>query len=86
MIGSSQGLSIEAQNWREYIIELLIMDPWSKGDYSRWIPEAIMVVEKPPEVNRPSGREPGQDLQAIPRLESRRWWNSRYFCEMENSL
>ena len=32
------------------------MDPWSKGDCSRHIREAIMVVEKTPKVNPPSGR------------------------------
>src|SRR4051812_43090541 len=32
------------------------MDPWSKVDYSRLIREALMVVEKIPEVNPPSGR------------------------------
>ena len=72
MIGSSQGLNIEAQDWREDIIWLLIMDPWSKGDYSRRIPEAVMVMEKPPEVNPPSGRVPGQLLLVIPRSESLR--------------
>src|SRR4051812_19863297 len=51
------------------------MDPWSKGDYSRHIPEAIMVMEGPPEVNPPSGKVLGQLLLAIPRSESR-WRNS----------
>ena len=54
------------------------MDPWSKGDYSRHIPEAIMVMERPPEGNPPSDRVPGQVLQAIPRSGSRRR-NSRSF-------
>src|SRR3954471_8877212 len=31
------------------------MDPWSKVDYSRFIREASMVVEKLPEVIPPSG-------------------------------
>src|SRR3954469_11682078 len=52
------------------------MDPWSKGDYSRHIPEVIMVMERPPEVNPPSGRVSGQLLLAIPRSESRRRQNS----------
>src|SRR4051812_4975845 len=52
------------------------MDPWSKGYYSRHISEAIMVIERPPEVNPPSGRVPGRLLLAIPRSESRRWRNS----------
>ena len=45
-----------------------------------------MVVERPPKVNPPSGRVPGQVLQAIPRSESRRRWNSRYFRGTETSL
>src|SRR4051812_34557683 len=52
------------------------MDPWSKGDYSRSIPEAIIVMERPPEVKPPSGGVPGQVLLAIPRSESRRRWNN----------
>src|SRR4051812_32636174 len=40
----------------------MVMDPWSKGDYSRHIREALMVVEKLPEVNAPSGRVPVRDL------------------------
>ena len=35
-----------------------------------------MVMERPPEVNPPSGRVPGQVLQAIPRSESR-WRKNR---------
>ena len=34
------------------------MDPWSKGDYSWLIREALMVVERFPEVIPPSGRVP----------------------------
>ena len=44
----------------------------SKGDYSRHIREALMVVEKLPEVNPPSGRVSGQVRRAIPILESLR--------------
>src|SRR4051812_29678793 len=51
------------------------MDPWSKVDYSRLIREALMVVEKLPEVNPPSGRVPGQGLLAAPILESQRRQN-----------
>ena len=40
------------------------MDPWSKEDYSRNIREALMVVEKLPEVTPPSGKVPGQDRPA----------------------
>ena len=44
------------------------MDPWSKGDYSRHIREALMVVEKLPEVIPPSGRVPGRGLLMLPIL------------------
>ena len=45
------------------------MDPWSKGDYSRHIREALMVVEKLPEIDPPSGRGPGRGLLMLPILE-----------------
>src|SRR4051812_32521872 len=48
------------------------MDPWSKGDYSRIVREASMVVEKVPVVIIPSGRVPGRVLLALPILEARR--------------
>src|SRR3954467_15005221 len=48
------------------------MDPWSKGDYSRIIWEASMVVEKVPVVILPSGRVPGRVPLALPILEARR--------------
>src|SRR4051812_1933845 len=48
------------------------MDPWFKGDYSRIIREASMVVEKLPVVILPSGRVPGRVLLALPILEARR--------------
>src|SRR3954470_13455198 len=48
------------------------MDPWSKGDYSRIIREASMVVKKVPVVILPSGRVPVRVLLALPILEARR--------------
>src|ERR1041385_4058160 len=51
------------------------MDPWSKVDYSRFIGEASMVMEKLPEVVPPSGRVPGRGLPVLPILEARRWRN-----------
>src|SRR4051794_26926814 len=48
------------------------MDPWSKGNYSRHIWEALMVVEKLPEVNPPSGRVPGRVILALLFLQARR--------------
>src|SRR3954469_14371693 len=57
------------------------MDPWSKGDYSRHIREALMVVEKLPEVNRPSGRVSGQVRRDVPILESPRRQNRGRYRE-----
>src|SRR3954462_10956185 len=57
------------------------MDPWSKVDYSRHIREALMVVEKLPEVNPPSGRVLGQVRRAVPILESPRRRNRGRYCE-----
>src|SRR4051812_7617427 len=48
------------------------MDPWSKGDYSRIVWEASMVVEKVPVMILPSGRVPGRVLLALPILGARR--------------
>src|SRR4051812_48378424 len=48
------------------------MDPWSKGDYSRHISEASMAIDGLPEGVSPSGRVPGQLLQAAPILKRRR--------------
>src|ERR1041384_2440734 len=47
------------------------MDPWSKGDYSQHIREASMAMDGLPEGVSPSGRVPGQLLQAAPILK--RW-------------
>src|SRR4051812_30363234 len=52
------------------------MDPWSKVDYSRHIQEALMVVEKLPEINPPSDRVSRQGLLAIPISGSRQRRNS----------
>src|ERR1041385_2617720 len=48
------------------------MDPWSKGDYSRHIRAASMAMDGLPEGVPPSGRVPGQLLQAAPILKWRR--------------
>src|SRR3954470_17159671 len=50
----------------------MIIDPWSKVDYSRFTREASMVVEKLPEVIPPSDRVPGRGLLVLPILEARR--------------
>ena len=57
------------------------MDPWSKGDYSRHIREASMVMEGLPKVVPPSGRVPGQLLLAALILKQRR---RRYREEIGN--
>src|ERR1041385_921261 len=75
MYGSSRGLNHEEQRGEENITYLLIMDPWSKVDYSRIIREASMVKEKLPEVNPPSGRVPRRGLLALSILEARRGRN-----------
>ena len=51
------------------------MDPWSKVDYSRFIREESMVVEKLPKVVPPSGRVPGSGFLVLLILETRRRWN-----------
>src|ERR1041385_4479557 len=48
------------------------MDPWSKGDYSRYIREASMAMDGLPEGVPRSGRVPEQLLQAAPILKRRR--------------
>src|SRR3954465_13415211 len=48
------------------------MDPWSKGDYSRHIRKASMAMDGLPEGVPPSGKMPGQLLQAAPILKRRR--------------
>src|ERR1043165_6553505 len=50
----------------------MVSDPWSKGDYSRHIREASMAMDGLPEWVPPSGRVPGQLLQAAPILKRRR--------------
>src|SRR3954471_7323500 len=52
----------------------MIIDTWSKVDYSRIIREASKVVEKLPEVNPPSGRVPGRGLLVLSILEA---WRRR---------
>src|SRR3954465_6436762 len=63
---------VEAQRRERFITYLLITDPWSKGDYSRHIREASMAMDGLPEGVSPSGRVPGQPLQAAPIIKLRR--------------
>src|SRR3954470_21452800 len=59
------------------------MDPWSKGDYSRHIREASMVMDGLPEGVPPSGRVSGQLLLAAPILK---WRRRQYIEEFANSI
>ena len=61
------------------------MDSWSKVDYSWLIREALMVVEKLPEINPPSGRVSGQGLLAAPILESQ-WRQKREEIAKKGSI
>ena len=60
------------------------MDSWSKGDYSRVIREASMVVEKLPVVILPSDRVPGRVLLVLSILEAaaaeQRWDREKKSC------
>src|SRR6187399_2490378 len=62
------------------------MDSWSKGDYSRVIREASMVVEKLPVVILPSGRVPGRVLLVLPILEAAAAAEQRWDREKSSSL
>src|ERR1041385_7529646 len=75
MLGSSRGLNHEEQRGEENITQLLITDPWSKGNYSWHIREASMVERRLLEVVPPSGRVPGRSLLVLPFSEARRWRN-----------
>src|SRR3954469_4282713 len=73
---------VEAQRGERFITYLLVTDPWSKGDYSRHIREASMAMDGLPKGVPPSGRVPGQLLQAAPILK---WRWRRYREENGNS-
>src|SRR3954465_4526125 len=60
---------VKAQRGEENITYLLVMDPWSKGDYSQHIREASMAMEGLMEVVLPSGRVPRQLTLAAPILK-----------------
>src|SRR6187399_3406689 len=61
------------------------MHSWSKGDYSRVIREASMVVEKLPVVILPSGRVPGRVLLVLPILEATAAAEQRWDREKSSS-
>ena len=58
----------------------------TKGDYSRLIREASMVVEKLPVVVLPSGRVPGRVLLVLPILEAAAAAEQRWDREKSSSL
>src|ERR1041385_2275868 len=62
----------DARRGERFITYLLVTDPWSKENYSRYIREASMAMDGLPEGVPPSGRVPGQLLQAAPILKRRR--------------
>src|SRR3954462_6308840 len=62
------------------------MDPWSKGDYSRYIREASMAMDGLPEGVSPSGRAPQQLLQEPPILKRRRRRNREVFAKKGSVL
>src|ERR1044071_7295519 len=62
------------------------MDPWSKGDYLRHIREASMAMDGLPEGVPPSGRVPGQLLQAAPILKRQRQRYRGEFAKVRSIL
>src|ERR1043165_4799549 len=70
----------------KFITQLLIMDPWSKGDYSWHIREASMAMDGLPEGVSPSGRVQEQLLQAAPILKRRRQRNREGFAKKGSVL
>src|SRR3954465_1409754 len=62
------------------------MDPWSKGNYSRYIREASMAMDGLPEGVASSGRVPEQLLQAAPILKRRRRQNRDEITKEESVL
>ena len=73
---------MEAQRGEENMTYLLVMDPWSKGDYLWHIREASMAMEGLSEVVPPSDKVPGKLLLTAPILKRRR---QRYRKENGNS-
>src|ERR1043165_7287447 len=72
---------VKAREGGEIHHKLLIMDPWSKVDYSRHIREASMAMEGLSEGVDPSGRVPEKLLQAAPILKRRQQRNREGFAK-----
>src|ERR1041385_6609415 len=62
------------------------MDPWSKGNYSRYIREASMAMEGLPEGVASPDKVPEQPLQAAPILKRRRRRNRGEIAKEESVL
>src|ERR1041385_2058623 len=62
----------DARRGERFITYLLVTDPWSKENYSRYIREASMAMDGLPEGVASPGRVPEQLLQAAPILKRRR--------------
>src|ERR1041385_7233977 len=62
----------DARRGERFITYLLVTDPWSKEDYSRYIREASMAMDGLPEGVASPGRVPEQLLQEAPILKRRR--------------
>src|SRR3954470_8159262 len=64
----------------------MVTDPWSKGNYSRYIREASMAMDGLPEGVPSSDRVPEQLLQAAPILKRWRWRYIGEFAEKRSIL
>src|ERR1041385_2022692 len=62
----------DARRGERFITYLLVTDPWSKEDYSRYIREASMAMDGLPQGIASPGRLPEQPLHAAPILKRRR--------------
>src|ERR1041385_5656808 len=69
----------DARRGERFITYLLVTDPWSKENYSRYIREASMAMDGLPEGVASPCRVPEQLLQAALILKRRR---RRYRCEI----
>src|ERR1041385_1353341 len=76
----------DARRGERFITYLLVTDPWSKEDYSRYIREASMAMDGLPEGVPPPGRVPGQLLQATPILKRRQRRYRGEFAEKRSLL
>ena len=76
----------DARRGERFITYLLVTDPWSKEDYSRYIREASMAMDGLPEGVASPGRVPEQLLQVAPILKRRRRRNRGEIAKKESFL